>query len=166
MHARLLLASLEAHRFPVRQHLVFDLLGVTLLEARRFPVPARRILLGHQRIADHLAPPHGAVRTLSIVRNQREGPHIVKEGLVVLGTAAGAKGPHDILAIVDINVVAHEDEAVDGVARLVVEDQVADALAQRFAVRLQGAQRGGVDAQRYPGHLRLEGREGVGDGEP
>ena len=95
------------------------------------------------------------------VWNKGEPAHIVEEDLVKVRSAACRESPHNILSVVDINVVAAEDQPVDGVAGLAVKDQVADLLGEFFRGGLHFPQLCGVDSQSDPGHLGLEWREGV-----
>lgn len=54
---------------------------------------------------------------------------------------------------------------MDCVAGFLAEDEVADSAGEVFGVGVQAAEGWCVDLQGYPGHLGLEGSEGVGDWE-
>lgn len=136
-----------------------------MLEISSLPVLASDVFNWHQCIRDHFAALDRRAITLAHIRNQWESPNVLIECLIHTRPAAGGESPHDILAIVHIDVIADKHESVNGVSSFLVEDEVANLLAEFSAVGLHAAELGGVHAQSYPRDLGFEGCEGVGDRE-
>lgn len=155
----------ETHLGPVTQDLVLEILGEGAFEVSSLPITSGGVLGGHEGIGDNFATLGGGAIAVAHVGNEREAAHVLEEDLVQVGAAASGEGPHHILAVVDINVVTHKHQAVDGVACLVVEDQVTNALGEVLGVSLHFTKTLSVDTQSDPGDLRLEGSEGISNGE-
>lgn len=132
-----------------------------MLEIGWLPVSSGRILGGHEGIRDHLPTHGGGSIAMRHVRDKWEPPYVLEESFIETGTAACREGPHDILAIVDINVIADQDQPVDGVPSLVVEDHVPNPLGEFFRGRLHCAKPGRINTQGNPGHLGFEGGKGI-----
>lgn len=124
---------------PVGQNLVLYFRWERILEISSLPVLSGSILDGQQRVRDDLAAPVERAVAVRHVRDEREAGHVFEEDLVGAGAAAGAEGPDDVLEVVDVNVLADEHQAVDRVADLVSEHDVADLLAEVLGAHLGGA---------------------------
>lgn len=161
----LLLQLGESKRLPVLQDLLLNALRVGILEVASLPVLARRVFHRQQRITYNLASLDGIAVSIAHKGNESEAENLLEEDLVQVGTAAGGEGPQHVLVVVNVNVVAHEDEAVHGEAGLDVEDEVADLLCELLAGGLEGAELGGVDLEDGPGGVGEPGAGGLGDGE-
>lgn len=141
----LLLQLGKSKRLPVLQHLVLHGLRVCVLEVARLPVLARCEFHRQQRITHNLAALDGVTVSIAHEGNESEAENLLEEDLVQVGPASSGEGPQHVLVVVNVNVLAHQDQAVHGEAGLDVEDEVADLLCEFLAGRLEGAQLGGVD---------------------
>lgn len=97
--------------------------------------------------------------------NESEAENLLEEDLVQVGSAPSGEGPQHVLVVVNVNVLAHQDQAVHGEAGLDVEDEIADLLCELLAGRLEGAQLGGVDLEDGPGGVGEPGARSLDDGE-
>lgn len=158
------LVVLESQLGPAGQDLLLERLRIRVLKVSRLPIPTRGILARKEGIGDGLASPSRRTIAMRHVRDKWESGDVLEESLVHVWAAAGGKGPHDVLALIYVNVIAHQNEAVDGDASLVAEDDVTDLLSKLGWRGFHLTQSSRVDAQGDPGHLRLERCERVGDG--
>lgn len=158
------LVVLESQLGPVGQNLLLERLRIRVLKVGRLPIPTRGILARKESIGDNLASPRRRTIAVRHVRDKWESEDVLEESLVHAWAAAGGKGPQDVLALIYVNVITHQNEAVDGVGSLFLKDDVANLLSELGWRGLHLAQSGRVDAQGHPGHLRLERGERVGDG--
>lgn len=90
------------------------------------------VLGAEEAVGDQLASLPRRTWNLLVIRRQRMRPHIFKDVLILSWSTARRESPHDLVPIVDVDVIANYDDAVDQHAALVLECQLADALAEQF----------------------------------
>ena len=116
--------TLKTHRRPLAIHLVLQHFWVAGLEACRLPSSSGRIFIQQQRVTDNLSSLHRTVSTMSVVRNQRERARVWVKNFIIARPASSRKGPHDVLAIINVDVVANKDQSVDRVSYLIAKYNV------------------------------------------
>lgn len=160
-----LLQLLKAQPFPAVQDLVLNLLWIGVLKIRRLPVLTSGILGRKQRIANNLATLDGLSIAVAHIRDKLESENIVEEDLISARAATSCKCPHDIPVIIDVNVFADENETMDGEARLLGKNNIADSFGKGFAIGLHRSETLSVDLEGDPSGLTDERSESIGDGE-
>lgn len=160
-----LLQLLEAQPFPALQDLLLNVLGIGALKVCSLPVLTSGILCSKESIANNLAALEGIRITVAHVRDKLESLDIIEENLIGAGTTTSCKGPHDILFIIDVNVIADENETVDGKAGLLSKDNITDLFSKGFTIGLHSSQALSIDLESNPGGLADERSERIGDGE-
>lgn len=135
-----------------------------MLEVCSLPVLSSGILSSKQRIANYLAALEGLCITVAHVRDKQETKNIIEEDLIGARATASCKGPHDILVIIDVNVVANENKTVDGEAGLLGKNNIAELLGKGFSIGLHSSEALSVDLEGDPGGLAHERSGSIGDG--
>lgn len=164
-HAGVSCYSLETHTLPFRIDLVLDLCRVRIFKVSGLPVGTSSILDRQKSIANNFATLAGIESAMRVVRNQWESLDVVEEDLVIARTTACAECPHDIFEVVDVDIVAHQHDAVDRVADFVIEDQVANSFGKLLGRGLHLAEFCCVDLEGYPGDLEFKVGHCFGDGQ-
>lgn len=151
---------------PLSEHFLLQLFGVRLLKASRIPELTCGIFHRQQGIRDDLSALPRLAVPVTHIWNERVSHDILVEILVEPRTAARAEGPRHVPEVLDVDVVAHEDEPVDHEAALGVEGDVAHLARELPGGRLHLAQLLRVHLQDHPRDLRLERGPRVLDGQP
>lgn len=95
----------KSHLSPVIQDLFLQLLGIRTLKVCRYPIPASCVFSRHKSIRNNFTTHGLGMCPVTHVWNQWETAHIFKEGFVRAGTTSCRERPHDVLAIVDVDIV-------------------------------------------------------------
>lgn len=135
-----------------------------MFKIRLLPIPSPFILHWQETATYALSSLHGVPWPVRHVRHQGKPPHILDHPFVHPRTAAWGVRPQHLLEVVDVDVVADDEEALDDGGRACGEEGARDMHAEVFRIGVQGGQEGGVDLQGRPDAVGLEGEKDVFDG--